>query len=830
MKLHLPKGIRQAILACITIAATAGTSAYGAGWNIPTVGDFNAGPFEFSFDYTTAATADTILASYCGTGDQTEHSWCKFILGADGSLKLVRTNNDGDALTTIGTIRNTSVFTDGGQNYTLQEGTTYTVKYLGGGNDHAAADLYIGDDKVASFTNGSFNMNGSAPAPLFLNINASYNAGANAATWNATSGDSANIAYTNDGAWNISGGSQSGNLENQRPDVVFGAADNLVKNVTVSDSFMADGITINDNYTFTGSNSALIDAHSTISVADGKTMTLAGTGALKAGVVEGAVEIAKDATWAINPGAIDISTVTGEGNLAFDNGKAILGYGTSTKLTGKLIIKTGGELRLGVDGNTAGNGSVDLSSLSGGIELAGGTLSTRFMSGEIGDISVTADSVLNPVDINSYTENGQTRLYQLGIGTLDMGANLTVKTGWKANIDVEHITGTGNLTFTNESGDGIGRDLYIGSVAGYTGKLIVDHVKNDNGSDKTGGNINTGRLHVTIGEGESLSADQLAVNTSNGSIELDGSGTFKVAADGSIAKGSWKTQRTEGSGDSATTIVEDHTGEKGSFASTWTGTAELNGTTLNNADLNTYGNSASKVKLQNVNGSIAAGEVAPTLVVAGGSSGIVLTGDTTFTALTFEGGTLTATGEATLTLNAVSIDLTKYTTEALEYTLVSAGTLNLGANVDLSALGGTVDGYTATVQKSGNSLVLTFALPDAGKSLLVEDAELDLDARVLALTVDGNLTGLSSVDLTLSDAALQEITGKYGDVSLELRADDGTFYTVGDTNVIGNVSFYNGAYVGEGNGMYKVEYIPEPATATLSLLALAGLAARRRRK
>jgi hypothetical protein len=50
------------------------------------------------------------------------------------------------------------------------------------------------------------------------------------------------------------------------------------------------------------------------------------------------------------------------------------------------------------------------------------------------------------------------------------------------------------------------------------------------------------------------------------------------------------------------------------------------------------------------------------------------------------------------------------------------------------------------------------------------------------------------------------------------------------------VTFGGGAYVGEKNeageatGMYRVEYIPEPTTATLSLLALCGLAARRRRR
>ena len=68
---------------------------------------------------------------------------------------------------------------------------------------------------------------------------------------------------------------------------------------------------------------------------------------------------------------------------------------------------------------------------------------------------------------------------------------------------------------------------------------------------------------------------------------------------------------------------------------------------------------------------------------------------------------------------------------------------------------------------------------------------------------------------------------KSGLVSLTLTDAKGAVYsTIGDQAV--SVSIGGGAYVGEGAGMYRVEYIPEPTTATLSLLALCGLAARRR--
>lgn len=51
-------------------------------------------------------------------------------------------------------------------------------------------------------------------------------------------------------------------------------------------------------------------------------------------------------------------------------------------------------------------------------------------------------------------------------------------------------------------------------------------------------------------------------------------------------------------------------------------------------------------------------------------------------------------------------------------------------------------------------------------------------------------------------------------------------------NQISNATLYNGLYTADGVGSLSpdVDVVPEPTTATLSLLALAGLAARRRRK
>ena len=209
----------------------------------------------------------------------------------------------------------------------------------------------------------------------------------------------------------------------------------------------------------------------------------------------------------------------------------------------------------------------------------------------------------------------------------------------------------------------------------------------------------------------------------------------------------------------------------------------------------------------------------------------------TVAALTLNGGYLDVTNS--VTLNAVTVDFSKYfdATKLVGNTysvdLVTAGTLSITDWAAAQTGTYTADGteYTTTLDMTDKKLVLTFKGPDdvvdpSNMPLTVD--RLSLDNGVLTLVIDQDLTSLTGdIDLTLSDAALATLAGLPAvEVSLLLQ---GTAGSIDSLDYGAAISFY-GSYVGEGNGMYKVEYIPEPATATLSLLALAGLAARRRRK
>ena len=211
-------------------------------------------------------------------------------------------------------------------------------------------------------------------------------------------------------------------------------------------------------------------------------------------------------------------------------------------------------------------------------------------------------------------------------------------------------------------------------------------------------------------------------------------------------------------------------------------------------------------------------------------------GDTELGFLDLTAGTTLSTS-GSLTIGELILDLDNYTDYTRTYDLVSV--TGEGKNVTLSkAYTGTVDGYTYTVDGSGSqALVLTFTQePAQSTSLTTTVLGATLDGTMLTLTVDGDITAYTeTANITgFADGVLADIltlTKGVEDGMVRITLVDGD--EIQDDTIVGNgysnVGFY-GAYYGEGTSMYFVQYIPEPATATLSLLALAGLAARRRRK
>lgn len=165
----------------IALMALAGIAA-AAQSEMPAAGNLYAGEFDLTFTIEEGAVVSDdydILAAYYQTNNGA-YTVNAFKLYSDGTLTLERgkslSSTTLDNETTLETTHNTSTFAAAnGEAYTLGAGS-YTLEYLGGPNNEAAANLYLGEELVASFTGGSHNMNGDGTSSrtLYLTTNEGY--------------------------------------------------------------------------------------------------------------------------------------------------------------------------------------------------------------------------------------------------------------------------------------------------------------------------------------------------------------------------------------------------------------------------------------------------------------------------------------------------------------------------------------------------------------------------------------------------------------------------------------------------------------------------------
>ena len=165
----------------IALMALAGIAA-AAQSEMTAADNLYAGEFDLTFTIEEGAVVSgdyDILAAYYQSNAGHAYTVNAFKLYSDGTLTLERgeslSSTTLDNETTLGTTRNTSIFTANGESYTLGAGS-YTLEYLGGTNGSAAANLYLGEELVASFTGGNHNMNGAQAGglTLYLTTNEGY--------------------------------------------------------------------------------------------------------------------------------------------------------------------------------------------------------------------------------------------------------------------------------------------------------------------------------------------------------------------------------------------------------------------------------------------------------------------------------------------------------------------------------------------------------------------------------------------------------------------------------------------------------------------------------
>ncbi len=625
--------------------------------------------------------------------------------------------------------------------------------------------------------------------------------------------------------------------------------------------------TVSGAGTITKQGSGTLNLNGTISVANFSTSS--GTTNVIGGTVN-KLSTSGGTTYATGGTVSFASTSSGTANISIDLAGGLVVTGGETNLTGDITIGTS-NVSMEVDG-TAKTRRSGIYGYTGTINVGDGTNATTVTTTrvEMGDIS-TANSggVLNIKNNarlivtgtagDKATSSGSYPNVDFILGewgfssTMNVDGTLLAKGANLLNGDQKAIinVNNGGLLAVNSigrnSGNGVdltledGGKLILGSEgmqansamnavlkAGTIG-ISADTVSITKdltlSSTETGTTFDT-QKYVWSGEGATTT---IAQGTEGGTLSISG-----VISDLVVTT-------TDGEGDTATTTT---TTTAGKLVKAGAGTLELSGA-------NTYSGgttiSGGTVKTGNTT-ALGTGKV----TVAGGNlelaSGLEVSDlEVTSGTITFGNGTKLTVSEA-ITLDASAIKLaeglTFSSTDAIDLIEASAGlTVNgIESWTGSSYTIGDVS-YTTGLNVADNVLQLTFTkdTPPAVDSITTTVSDVDSlkwDGEMLTLNVGDNLADVGSVVVTGFDGGVLDkifaLDGMEANtlVGITLVGADGVEIVAEGLGAECNVGFRGpeGIYYGEGAGMYNVSYIPEPTTATLSLLALCGLAARRRRK
>lgn len=622
----------------------------------------------------------------------------------------------------------------------------------------------------------------------FNNLNVTGGSGAIQYNWG---GSFSFETLTGEGTLNISnGGEQSWTLIKEINDyngtIACGSDNHTLKlgtvnlangkNTVISSKFGAIG----DKVTKTGAG----------------TLTLTGTGA-------------DAATLDIQGGTVRWGS-TGNNNEAELN-TAVLGFS-------KVIIGSGATLE---DSHRGGN------SAKFDIEMNGGTLHAYAQRKGDGDTLVNYGTLT----LVTGTTNNMTQTWKscrnfdvLTGGEANAAAadtKLTIGGSWDGNIvtNIASLTDF-NGTIQSDALNNNGQKLTIGGAnqaAGFNA-VINAQVTLADGFTKTGEGSLTLSKDTVLGGAATLTQGTVSA----GNLNLKGN-TLTING-GSLTHDG--VTYTAASSEVDGTITRTGDGNLGLFGD---GAA----TTLTNLTLTTNQDKAYSVTMDNVN------------LVSKDNKSIWLTGTATKDLLDVTtGGTLhvghgtygngdatVATISGTVTVNSIQVGANAQ--------LTVSGTVNMLGDANLPTL--TLSGGTIGIQDHAGTInVTSMTVTDASvinaDLVIAENGSLDMSAVVTmgcAVTIGAGTTLTADASLTTAPVVL------FSDVeSLTLGTTEITKMGWYDAN--GILASVNGTAV-TGEGQYVIGFwngdvsiaganVPEPATATLSLLALAALAARRRRK
>ncbi len=391
------------------------------------------------------------------------------------------------------------------------------------------------------------------------------------------------------------------------------------------------------------------------------------------------------------------------------------------------------------------------------------------------------------------TVNGKTASVG-GLNINQSGGSMNISTDGSRYHSWHILSDYGDSTIT-QSGDAV---LNIGGIKAYNSKY--DTV-----------------LDLLLEKGVSYDPNSGELSSDGRTVEINPSISISQTGSGSISiiKGIDFTNQKSGAASSEISEIKQSGSGSINLSGTYSGvTFDVEQSGSGSINMNSS-MSLNEVKLSDENG-------------AGGKLNIAAGAVVTVSSITIDGGSIVNNG----TINGVVSMAMRSAGDTIYITdgeLVNSGTINATVNMSGGTLVAEAGSEIAGITATGGDILVEGDFTMTGDMVLDGDVELIFGSADYTIDLgeyDVVFTGNSSIALTLGDADISEVvlfTGakedSYSGYKVALLDEEGKSKgtAVLEYNANGTVTLGTAA-------------VPEPTTATLSLLALAALAARRRRK
>lgn len=549
--------------------------------------------------------------------------------------------------------------------------------------------------------------------------------------------------------------------------------------------------------------------------------------------------VAKDANLVIDgdSGSLTAAQILtgaiGSGNITVKK-DITLSNGATSQATGKLTVQNA-ILNMGSDkGNNVAIESFNY------ITLDGGTINIRAASTEFKNVTITANG--GALKVGDMQQDRSPHLLS-GVTTIEKGGTFTLETTvWRQNTNIALLTGEGDLVIkdsyhsTNPNDDTV---INISELKNFSGGITVDAGTDDvtrlnltageaatltgltlnNGADMTlnGGNLTVGG-NLKMSSASGITLDKDATINLGSTVSVKGVSSEEGAksqivrrvdtGDSPVKGDVYDTRNTEYSIKNAHVTVTSSSEinvsnkiDNSAITNNGTGTVNLVFGASDRTEVNALKGNINMMWMSDANGRtdiLTKLEVADNLTIAAQVANVAIAD------ITKE--------------NLSTLEVTKTAIFGSKATVKANLTLTNGASVTLNGYGETAATITGTLEL-GTGLELSGNVVKAIEEMQVDDKLLLLKAdNVIFGDVDAAAFG-EYADLSVAADAIVKATPLLESV-VDAKA---YFSTLNVENY--KLLFENGALY-----IQYVNPIPEPTTATLSLLALAALASRRRRK